>query len=172
MSWSFRSRPPTGPGPKIGRVKKTAAALVLCLVIAGCSSGSPDRAARTPRPAPAANPACQILTADELESITEGVQDGYKLTQGAALPLPDDQKAGNFTRLAVVEIEGPGLKQGDVAILAVSDAPLSNILAVDGMAKQFTTWGEAAQEGSPVDGWRKSVNTSKTTTTAKACPRS
>ena len=60
--------------------------------------------------------------------------------------------------LVSADIQAPGLEgDGDIATWAVTRsldaAEVGLIFAVDSVSKEFSTWGEAANPGSPVAEW-------------------
>ena len=72
--------------------------------------------------------------------------------------------------LVSAEIVGPGF-EGEVGTWIVTrsleDAGL--IVAADPLAQEFSTWGEAAEEGSPVDAWRDRIAEDDTAAATREC---
>jgi hypothetical protein len=76
--------------------------------------------------------------------------------------------------LVSADIQAPGLEgDGDIATWAVTrslEATETGLtLAVDSIAKEFSTWGEAANPGSPVAEWVSSLEDDDAFDTSRDC---
>ncbi|MDO5534383.1 MAG: hypothetical protein Q4F65_07010, partial [Propionibacteriaceae bacterium] len=112
---------------------------------------------------------CTTLAADTLASISEGSNtNGVTVTAGSSVPLPADLQKGNFTRLASTTMSGPGV-DGEKATFLLGDDPVTSIMSVDGVAKEFFAWGEAAEPGSPMGDYRDQIASSDLADAVKNC---
>jgi hypothetical protein len=94
----------------------------------------------------------------------------------AALADKDEDFRGVDMQVYLVsaDIQAPGLEgDGDIATWAVTRSldPTETglILAVDSIAKEFSTWGEAANPGSPVADWVSSLEDDDGFDTSRDC---
>lgn len=96
--------------------------------------------------------ACETVDAEFVETIAEGltVTGGGELENAQALPVPDDARAGEGwpTRVVAARIVGSGMD--DVIGVWATGANEGPIVPVDAVAREFSSWGAAAQPGSPM----------------------
>jgi len=93
-------------------------------------------------------PKCVDLKKSEIEAIAEGAADpdAKIISQGARLPLANDHDP--FKQVVVVELGGP-MQKGYIATFAIGDK-VGPIIALNKIAIDDFTWGDAINPGSPM----------------------
>lgn len=143
-----------------GRMKTTIATLaaLLALAAAGCggNGGAPeaepeDETTTVEDAEPAEGSRCLPVSGALKKGIGEGltVAGRGKLGKGAAVRSEDFEKVWYVSAV----IRGPGMGSDTVGTWATnadpSGPPSGLIIAADSIAREFSDWGAAAQEGSP-----------------------
>jgi hypothetical protein len=164
-----------------GRVRLVVGAVVVVLtllaVLSSCGGDdTPDREAAQTTPAteettettaattaPEAESDCLRVPRGTVAAIAEGLTtSGRGRLRSARAAVADKDEDFRGVKMTVylvsADIQAPGLEgDGDIATWAVTRsldvAELGLILAVDSIAREFSTWGEAANPGSPVGDW-------------------
>jgi hypothetical protein len=99
-------------------------------------------------PAPQPEAKCVDLKKSEIETIAAGAEDPDSkiISRGARLPLAKDH--GAFQQVVAVELGGPRQK-GYIATFAIGDQ-VGPIIALNKIAVEDFTWGDAINPGSPM----------------------
>lgn len=136
----------------------------------GAGSGASGGDAAQEQEAPAVS--CGSAPADLVAAIAEGldVQGDGNLAGGASVSVPSDLRndRGWPERFVAARIVGPGMGDDTVGVWATGQNG-GPIIAVNQMAQAFSTWGEAAQPGSPMDEVRTELARSDEADGAEAC---
>lgn len=101
-----------------------------------------------PAPPPGSESKCVDLKESEIEAIAKGAKssDSKIISRGARLPLADDH--GPFKQVVAVELGGP-MQKGYIATFAIGDQ-VGPIIALNKIAIEDFTWGDAINPGSPM----------------------
>ena len=110
------------------------------------SAGPEDNLDPAPRLKP--EPKCVDLKRSEIEAIAKGAEDPDSkiISRGARLPLADDH--GPFKQVVAVELGG-AMQKGYIATFAIGDQ-VGPIIALNQIAIEDFTWGDAINPGSPM----------------------
>lgn len=121
-------------------------ALLVVLALVACGS-SVDGSERP----------CLAARSTLLENIATGltVSGDGGLANGYRVDLPNE--VAGWTQLIAAEITGPGMGGASTVGLWAANDDATFLMAVDGIAWEFSDWGTAANPGSPMDDARQSV---------------
>ena len=131
-------------------------------VLAGCGDESSDEPANEPAAQEEQardeqdqldppKPKCERASRRLLQAIATGleVNGGGKLSRGYVVRSKDFSKVF----MVAAEIDGPGMEgRGEVGVWATNSKRAEGlIMAVDGLAKEFSDWGDADETDAAID---------------------
>jgi hypothetical protein len=164
----------------------------LAVLSAGGGDDTPDTEAAQTTPAteettettaattaPEAESDCLRVPRGTVAAIAEGLTtSGRGRLRSARAAVADKDEDFRGVKMPVylvsADIQAPGLEEdGDIATWAVTRSldttEAGLILAVDSIAEEFSTWGEAANPGSPVGEWVSSLEDDDAFDTSRDC---
>ncbi len=133
------------------------AGVLLVAVIAGCagdttSEESEGSQAQAPSPQTASDAKCERASRELLDAIGTGLEvgGGGELRRGYIV------RSGDFEKVYMVaaDIQGPGLEGGDdIGVWATNSKQAGGgiIMAVNGVAQEFSDWGDADKTDAAID---------------------
>ena len=125
--------------------KTLASGILAVVLVAGCGSGGGTATAG----AAAGNGASTARCAPASGTLLAAISQGLTVSGGGTLRSGYVVKSNDFAKVWMVaaEIDGSGMeKSGDVGVWATNDPNGAGmIFAVDGMAKEFSDWGDGSK---------------------------
>jgi hypothetical protein len=116
-----------------------------------------------------AEPSDCVISPESTLAIVDGltVPGGGRLRTACAVPVTGSD---DFAFVVAAEIDGPGMEgDGEIGTWAVGVLGGGPIVAVNSTAREFSAWGSAVEEGSPMDVARDAIARSPQAQAAEDC---
>lgn len=153
------------------------AVMCMALVATGCESSSESGGSEPTPEQSVAAAECQPAPPEVVEAVASGltVQAGGSLESGVIVDIPPDlQNDQGFPPFFfAARILGEGMGTDTIGVWAVGDVSGGGpIIALNTMAREFSDWGSAAQEGSQAAMNRDTMASYKQAQVAEDCVQS